>query len=578
MERRQLFTADSMKVIALLTAGTVGLKSLIFPPVSWGIVAFFCLVPWLVVVSTSTNPRRVYISSFLAGFAFFLINMFWIWHVTGAGYVVWSACLAAYFPLVACPLRHWVRRRRLPAAVGLPIIWVGIEYVRAWMLTGFPWFFLGHSQYRFLSIIQISDLFGAYAVTFVVAAVNGAILDLLLPRLAGEGGPTAVPQPRWRWVGPGFAGVLLVGSLVYGQIQLHRGTTSPGPRVAVIQGDYPLFVEQVANPKRPEEKTDRYFELMGEAADHQPDLFLLPETPWPMYLNKELRELPPDRNVAVRWSRVCYDLFRDWARHTQSTVVTGAFSLELTPLSLRAKELNYNSAFVFLPDGSPAGRYDKNHRVVFGEFIPFRHGKLRSLYFWLHRFVPLAWIKEGIYEYSLTPGTEFKVFSMKAPSQGGCEYHFGVPICYEDVMPYVSRRFVTGPDGVKQVDFLLNISNDGWFLHSNELPQHLAIGAFRAVENRVGIARAVNTGISGFIDPNGAIRDLVTRDGRCHGPGIDGFSVARVMTDSRHTVYSRIGDVFARACMALWLLAYVDYFVVRALTRRREGQSREEAA
>jgi apolipoprotein N-acyltransferase len=131
-------------------------------------------------------------------------------------------------------------------------------------------------------------------------------------------------------------------------------------------------------------------------------------------------------------------------------------------------------------------------------------------------------------------------------------------------MPYVSRRFVTGPDGEKRVDMLLNISNDGWFVHSNELPQHLAICAFRAVENRVGIARAVNTGISGFIGPDGRIYDLVTdARGRYHGEGIDGYSVSRLLVDPRHTVYSRTGDVFALACMVLWLVLYGDYFVAR---------------
>jgi apolipoprotein N-acyltransferase len=131
-------------------------------------------------------------------------------------------------------------------------------------------------------------------------------------------------------------------------------------------------------------------------------------------------------------------------------------------------------------------------------------------------------------------------------------------------MPYVSRRFVIGPDGKKRVDFLLNISNDGWFLHSNELPQHLAICVFRAVENRVGIARAVNTGISGFIDADGRIHDLVADvRGRYHGPGVDGYSVSNVEVDARRSLYSRIGDVFAVLCCVLWGLAYLDYLVAR---------------
>ena len=132
-------------------------------------------------------------------------------------------------------------------------------------------------------------------------------------------------------------------------------------------------------------------------------------------------------------------------------------------------------------------------------------------------------------------------------------------------MPYVSRRFVTDPDtGAKRVDFLLNISNDGWFGHSNELPQHLAICAFRAVENRVPIARAVNTGISGFIDSTGRIHDLVTVNGQSHGRGITGHRTATLGIDGRHSLYSRSGDVFAVLCAVLSLLVYVDYIIARA--------------
>lgn len=603
---RRSFAADSLKIIVPLVAVTIGLKSLIFAPISFWPLSFVCLVPWLMVVTTSTIPRRVYVSSFVVGFGSHLIIMYWMSHVTVVGYLLWSACVGIYFPLMACPLRHWVRRRRLPMAVGLPIVWVACEYVRAWMLTGFPWFFLAHSPYKLLSLIQISDLFGAYSVSFVIAAVNGAIFDLLLPRLGGipipatggrelvEGlkepafshGRTALGHatravtelpPRRSWAGPVFAVVLLLATLVYGQVQLRRDTMSPGPKVAVIQGDYPLFVDMNRPRKRADEKAERYFEFMAHAEAEEPDLFLLPETPWRMYLNREYLELDPAEHYDVLWSRRCSDLFRAWAKEMNATVVTGAFSVVPTPLSLRSEQINYNSAFVYAPDGSPAERYDKCHRVVFGEYIPFRDGKLRFLYFWLHRFVPLAWLEEGgTYEYSLTSGEEFKVFRMRAPSRGGREYRFGIPICYEDVMPYVSRRFVTGPDGAKQADFLANISNDGWFVHSNELPQHLAIGAFRAVENRIGIARAVNTGISGFVDPNGFIHDLVTApDGRCHGPGIDGFSVANVMVDSRHSLYSRIGDVFAQVCMVLWVVFYADYLVVRALGRRWETYEEE---
>jgi len=242
-------------------------------------------------------------------------------------------------------------------------------------------------------------------------------------------------------------------------------------------------------------------------------------------------------------------------------------AVEPTPYSVRATDTKHNSAYVFAPDGSPPKRYDKIHCVYFGETIPFRYGRLRWLYLWLEPMMPFS---EKGFEYSLEPGRRFEVFTMTPRSDPSKTYTFSIPICYEDVMPYVSRRFVTDPQtGRKRVDFLLNISNDGWFVHSDELPQHLAICAFRAVENRVGIARAVNTGMSGFIDSNGRIHDLVAVDGRSRGPGVHGFATARVKTDSRHSLYSRAGDVFAVGCSLLTLVLYYDYVAARIRTARR---------
>ena len=133
-------------------------------------------------------------------------------------------------------------------------------------------------------------------------------------------------------------------------------------------------------------------------------------------------------------------------------------------------------------------------------------------------------------------------------------------------MPYVSREFVTGDTGKKQVDLLLNISNDGWFGRGVQQPQHLAICVFRAVENRVAVARAVNTGISGFIEPSGRVHDLVTRAPDSPWPGNCGYSVAEVEVDSRLTAYSKYGDWFAWSCAVLWLAVFIDYWVARVRT------------
>jgi apolipoprotein N-acyltransferase len=243
-------------------------------------------------------------------------------------------------------------------------------------------------------------------------------------------------------------------------------------------------------------------------------------------------------------------------------------SLVPTPLSLLAAEERYNSAFVFPPDGSPPARYDKIHLVMIGEYVPFRYGPLRPVYLWINRIGPFY---DEKYEYSLSKGDDFTTFEMEVD---GKTYGFATPICYENVMPYISRRFVTAPDGHKRCDFILNLSNDGWFVHSTELPQHLAASVFRAVENRVGVARAVNTGISCFVDPDGTVHDVVEKDGVTVGPGIDGYRVAHVRVDDRHSLYSRWGDWFAVICAVVWGLLYLDYLVARWRQARQHAEEK----
>ena len=184
------FVIHTHRTAMLLALLTGVLKSLIFAPIGLWLVSFICLVPWLVMVGACRHARRVYGYSFLLGWAFFLVNMRWMYPATGLGYVALAFYLAWYFPLMACPIRHAVQRRRLPLAVVVPVVWVGGEMLRAVVITGFPWFYLAHSAASVLTLIQVSDLVGAYGLSFVIAACNGAVADLVLARMATRDGAT----------------------------------------------------------------------------------------------------------------------------------------------------------------------------------------------------------------------------------------------------------------------------------------------------------------------------------------------------------------------------------------------------
>jgi len=547
-----VFAITTHRAVAVLALCSAVLQSVIFAPISIWPVGFVCMVPWLILTARTSQAPRVYFYSYMLGLASFLINMRWMYAATGWGYLALSLYQAVYFPLVACPLRHAVRRRQWPLALVFPLIWTGSELLRAVVISGFPWFYLAHSQYNVLTLIQISDLVGAYGVSFVVAAVNGAIADVILIRLATRN--SLMGLGRTARFSIGFAIVLVAATMVYGQFQLHRETTEVGPKVAIIQGDYLVSVDGPEVDDRDKMKT--YFSMIEEAANEKPDLFLLPETPWIMYLNPEARDF-------FSVSRKSFARFKDYAARNNAYLVTGSASFLRTPNDLLAQERRYNSAMVFGPDGSEPGRYDKIHLVYFGEVVPFRFGRLRFVYLWLNRIMPFSGADRN-FEYSLFAGDQFRSFKMEPASRPGRFFRFGVPICYEDVMPYVSREFVSGGSNQKRVDFLLNISNDGWYGHGSQQPQHLAICVFRAVENRVGIARAVTTGISAFIEPSGEVHDRVRGRPSQSWPGESGYAISSISVDSRYSLYSRFGDWFAWGCAMMLLLTYIDYWIARA--------------
>jgi apolipoprotein N-acyltransferase len=166
-------------------------------------------------------------------------------------------------------------------------------------------------------------------------------------------------------------------------------------------------------------------------------------------------------------------------------------------------------------------------------------------------------------------------------------YHFGVIICYEDSIPYVARNFALDPQGHKRIDWLVNISNDGWFVQfgkepprvipSTELPQHAAICAFRAVENRLPIIRSVNTGISCLIESTGRIRDgyLAASDNfprrTMERTAMAGWFLDRLPIDKRVTFYSRHGEWFADGCAVLFAAALVWPLGTRLIARRAKA-------
>jgi apolipoprotein N-acyltransferase len=238
------------------------------------------------------------------------------------------------------------------------------------------------------------------------------------------------------------------------------------------------------------------------------------------------------------------DQFEGLVRDLGCPVLAGG-STQASPAGQRQK-LRRNSAILYQLDSRGrleiAQVYSKSLLVPFGEYVPFGPGDSFEI-LWLHR-----WLRSFVPESmpQLEPGSGPVSFSLAPKSQA----RFAVPICYEGVFDRYCRNLAYR-GGRKQADLLVNISNDGWFIHvqpgrsspSTELDQHLAQYVFRAIENRLPVVRAVNVGISGQIDSNGRIIKVVRQDDR--KAMVAGTLVAQTLVDSRRSPYSLVGDGFA---------------------------------
>ena len=542
----------------LIAQVTTFLLLLAYPPADWGWCAWFALVPLACLMRSTHRTGTVLVAGWLAGWTFYLFAVHWLRYADPKAYLAWVA-LAFYlslYPLAWCALgRLLCRWRAVPLVLAVPLLWVPLEYVRAYLLSGFAWFFLGHTQYRYLAITQIADWGGVYAVSFVVAMVNGALAELVWAWWVGPRGTRWWRRARVRVAVAAGVGALLL-TVGYGLFRLDQREFTPGPRIGVIQGNEPQRVK--ADPEQGNAIMRRHLELTLRAAKQHPDLIVWPET----MFRYSLPVIDPDVEPADLSGRpltleqlhearknqldAIAKLVRD--RRVSTALLLGIHAQRFTRHGTR----QHNAAVYVSPQGDLLGRYDKMHLVPFGEFLP-----LRDVFPWLSALTPYE------SDYSLTEGTEAVRFDLKG-------HRFGVAICYESTVARVVRRFVRGPGGTKAVDFLLNISNDGWFGCSSELDQHLAICTFRAIEARVPIMRSVNTGISALIGPDGSIRRRVRdRTGQCKCAA--GVLVAELPLDERVSPYTVWGDAFVQVvaigCVVLLTLA---------VTRRRRSQKTPE--
>jgi apolipoprotein N-acyltransferase len=396
------------------------------------------------------------------------------------------------------------------------VLWVAVEMLIARIFTGFPWDLLGVSQYRLVPLIQICSVTGVYGVSFLV--VWGS-LSLVCAVFAVLRQPTV----RYAWLGETLLPLLAILALFsFGFRQIHH---APRPtrtlKVTFVQPSIPqtLIWDQGSD----DERFRQLIQLSEQALTNKPDLLLWPEAAVPKLL---------------RWDKDTFIAVTNLAASHHVWLIIGADDMEIRTDS-SGKEIRefYNSSFLINPEGRLANSYKKRALVIFGEYIP--------LVTWLPFIKWFTPIEGGF-----TRGERAVPF--KLPDH---DVTTSVLICFEDVFPHLAREYAD-PD----TDFLVNITNNGWFGEGSAQWQHATSALFRAVENGLPLVRCSNNGLTCWVDSFGQLRQIFKDDhDRVYGPGCMTAEIPLLSPGEQRprTFYNQHGDLFGWSCAAWGIVVLV---------------------
>ena len=510
-----------------------------FPPLGAAPLAWVALLPLIYACNAPPAPgevpstlRQRFLLGLTAQGVFFFALLHWILflpndEVTIPGLMVpallfLSGYLALFFGL-ACALPAVLERRAgVPAAVSFPILWTLADALRSSGTLAFPWGSLGYALAGQPAAIQLVAWTGFWGLTLQIASVNAFLYAAVR---AWESGSRSAAAPR-----------LARAALTLGIPVAIRASQLTGA-TETMDGAHRFALVQANTPREVKWKEGYEGIVIGdllartrEAARHEPDLVVWPETAAP---------------VLILWRPELADSVSRTVRELGHWVLVGTLDARILPD--RSVE-SYNAAILYDPRGIPVQRYYKVRLVPFSERMPFTRR--------------LPWLNALNFGQSdFSPGREPNLFEA-----GGTR--FSVLICFESIFPELARRWVAGGSR-----YLVNITNDFWFGRSAGPVQHADMAILRAVENRTPLVRCANSGISFVVDPWGRVSHRT-------GLFVEALPVVEVGPGRGGTFYTRYGDWLLWVLLASALLMFVTAartirlpFVGRRHHNRRRGPS-----
>ncbi|MDF7798069.1 apolipoprotein N-acyltransferase [Pontiellaceae bacterium B1224] len=523
-----------LPVIGSILSGV--LLALSFPGYGNATLIYVALVPLMLAIQSASVKKAAWLG-LLSGFVFFMMSLSWLRHLTGRvegvglqlSALLGFAVLALYCALYVIPFsiavsvgaKKWAGnnlRKNIRFMFAVTAVWVGSEYLRGVLFTGFPWNSLGVSQYANPAIIQVAKWGGVSVVSAYIVWMNAGVFITFRQYISGSRSHKYKPHIEL------MVGVLPVAlSVAHGMnILLNRPRFYEAVKVALVQPN----IEQAAkwDDAMDQDIRDRLEELTSAAERIEGiDLIIWPETAIPDFLRST-------------YDRTSYEMV-DKLVEKGTPILVGTMDYTIN----EGRRTYFNSSILVGTNGAEIAKYDKQHLVPFGEYVPFP-GLMR-------KFTPID------IDFGHGAGSTVLPLPGKAP--------FSVLICFEDIVAPLARNATLA--GAR---WLVNQTNDAWFDPSAQSEQHIAHAVFRCIENRIPMVRCCNTGVSGAIDAYGNIdRKLKPRKA--------GLAVAAISPrpeGMEQTFYTRKGNLFAKGAVIIGIGVMV-VLSPNSLKRRRKKKT-----
>jgi apolipoprotein N-acyltransferase len=495
----------------LLAAASGILLAFAFPPLGLFPLVFAALVPLLIAVEKSdprrgrrgaglARARRHLLLGFVSGFVFFLGLLYWIpflppnnltipW-LMGPSLVLMAAYLSV-FPALFTLLLGWVRHgSRVSLLVAAPALWASLEFLRSLGPLGFPWGTLGYALAPMVTTLQFASVTGIWGVSAWVILVNALLLATFQRT-----------EAKRRALDASLVILALAIPYFHAKGVMREPGVDESVRVALVQVNVDSEIKW--DPAHRARILDKLFRLSREAAAREkPDLVVWPESATPFMLLRE-----PEH----------FEKVKAFVDSLDVPLLTGTVDERIERRVVRS----YNSAALLLPGSSPVEVYDKVHLVPFSERMPFQEVlPFLSAFNWGQS--------------DFTPGRRIEPMDLRGRG-------FGPLVCFEAIFPSLPRSMAS-----RGARFLVNITNDEWFGNTAAPFQHAQMAVFRAVENRIPMARCANTGISMIVDAYGRVLGRTSTF-------TDAVLTGDLRLSAGRTFYSRHGDVAAWALLLVSL-------------------------